>query len=91
MDCIKNVLKIFQKDREQAKEDLVNNIVSMIVDNLHCDFSYEEQAELIDKINSKFLEVKKKRRGALIGKARKHIEEAREIQDKVINKSKTNE
>ncbi len=69
-----NILKLFAKDRETAKKDLIKNIVEYITKDWEYKFTYEEQAEMLREINEKFLSTHKDKRNEL-------IIEAREIQN----------
>lgn len=69
-----NLLKAFAKDREKVKSEVILGIVKSITDNYDHKFTYEEQSEMLETVNKKFLETHKNKRNKL-------ITEAREIQN----------
>ncbi len=83
-DCMKNIIKkFFTKDREEVISSTVDGIVKDIVGNYEHKFSYDEQAEILKRINEAVLDKKKDKRNEL-------IVEAREVQDS-IKKLESNE
>lgn len=74
-----NLLKTFIKDRESVKADIALGIVKSITENYDYKFTYDEQSEILDDVNKKFLELHKIKRNRL-------ITEAREIQNILTEK-----
>lgn len=77
------IKKFFNKDREEIISHTVKGIVSDIIDNFEHKFTYDEQAEILKRINEAVLDKKKDKRNEL-------IIEAREVQDS-IKKLESNE
>ena len=74
--CMNLIKKFFNKDREEIISHTVKSIVSDIIDNFEHKFTYDEQAEILNRINEAVLDKKKDKRNEL-------IVEAREVQESI--------